>query len=473
MPTVEDLVLRGMETFLSGATARNNMIIKHFRIKIITRILFLALTIYLFIYLLDVTELYATLVIVALLFVYQIYALIHQVETTNRRLTTFLEAIRHADFSQSFRGTELGKSYRQLNKAFSDVMKNFQKIRSEKEENYRYLQTVVQHVGIGLIAYDRSGKIELINTAAKRLLNISQVRHVQSLKPISEDLVKKLMKMKPRTRDLVKVQYEDDLLQLAIYTTEFRLRGRALILASIQNIQSELEEQEMEAWQKLIRVLTHEIMNSMTPISSLAKTIDEWLLEMEKGKSDKKSTDLQDIQEAIRTIQKRSDGLIHFVDSYRKLTRIPQPNFQIMKVTDLFKRVLQLMENELEKKEIKWSQSIDPEELTVVADSELIEQVLINLFKNAIDALNKTKNGEIFLAGEKDQRGRIIISLTDNGPGIVPEAREKIFMPFFTTKKTGSGIGLSLSRQIMRQHGGGITVTSNPGSETVFKLIFS
>jgi signal transduction histidine kinase len=160
-------------------------------------------------------------------------------------------------------------------------------------------------------------------------------------------------------------------------------------------------------------------------------------------------------------------------DSYRKLTRIPEPNFQVIKVNELFSRVVQLMERDLGEKKIIFIQSIEPEELTVTADSELIEQVLINLFKNAIDAVYKKKKGKIILTAEKDQRGRVIISLSDNGPGIEPEAREKIFVPFFTTKKTGSGIGLSLSRQIMRQHRGGITVTSDPNKETVFKLIFS
>jgi len=449
------------------------MIIKHFRLQIITRIIFLALTIYLFLNLLDNTDLYATLVIIGLIFIYQIYALIRLMETTNRRLTTFLEAIRHADFSQSFRGTELGKSYRQLNEAFTEVMDNFQKIRGEKEENYRYLQTVVQHVGVGLIAYDKSGKIELINTVAKRLLNVSQIGHIQALGSRSNELVIKLMEMKSRKRDLVKIQYEDDLLQLAIYKTEFRLRGRTLTLASIQNIQTELEEQEMEAWQKLIRVLTHEIMNSMTPISSLARTIDEWLLEMGEGQKDPRSADIKEIQEAIQTIEKRSEGLIHFVESYRKLTRIPQPNFKIIKVSELFKRVIQLMEVELLQQKIKLNHSVKPEDLTVMADIELIEQVLINLFKNAIDALQKMSKGKISLVGEKDHRGRVIISLSDNGPGIVPEAREKVFVPFFTTKKTGSGIGLSLSRQIMRQHLGAITVTSDPDKQTTFKLIFS
>ena len=448
------------------------MIIKHFRLQIITRIVLISLTIYLFVYLYNTTDLYATLVIVGLVFVYQVYALVRLMETTNRRLTNFLDAIRHADFSQSFRGTELGKNYRQLNEAFSDVMKNFQKIRGEKEENYRYLQTVVQHVGVGLIVYDKSGKIELINTTAKRLLNITQIGHIQALGSISEELVGKLIDMKPRTRDLIRIQAEDDLLHLALYTTEFRLRGRPLTLVSIQNIQSELEEQEMEAWQKIIRVLTHEIMNSMTPISSLAKTIDEWIIDFGKEKGGNDSTEISDIQEAITTIQKRSEGLIHFVESYRKLTRIPQPNFQIIKVEEIFKRVSQLMEKELADKKIKFSQSINPQDLSVTADSELIEQVLINLFKNAIDALSKNNKGQIAIFGEKDMRGRIIISLSDNGPGIVPEAREKIFVPFFTTKKTGSGIGLSLSRQIMRQHRGTLTVHSEPNRETTFKLIF-
>ena len=449
------------------------MIIKHFRLQVITRIIFLVLTIYLFIYLLESTELYATIVIAGLVIIYQVYSLIWLMETTNRRLTTFLEAIRHADFSQSFRGTELGRSYWKLNEAFAEVMNNFRKIRGEKEENYRYLQTVVQHVGVGLIAYDKSGKIELINTVAKRLLNVSQIGHIQALGSISDELVHKLMEMKPRKRDLVKIQSEDDLLQFTIYTTEFRLRGRVLTLASIQNIQSELEEQEMEAWQRLIRVLTHEIMNSMTPISSLARTIDEWLLEMGEKHKGRQSTDIQEIQEAIQTIEKRSEGLIHFVESYRKLTRIPQPNFQIIKVSELFKRVVQLMEMELREKKIKLIHSLEPEDLTVMADTELIVQVLINLFKNAIDALQKKSEGKISLKGEKDQRGRVILSLSDNGAGIVPEAREKVFVPFFTTKKSGSGIGLSLSRQIMRQHLGAITVTSDPNKETKFKLIFS
>lgn len=447
------------------------MLVKHFRLKIILRIFLLTLSLMLLLYLWYYTELYATVVIVGLIAIYQIYSMINLMESTNRRLTQFLEAVRHADFSQSFKVTEKGRSFKELNAAFAEVMNEFQHIRSEREEHFRYLQTVVQHVGIGLIAFDQSGKIELMNTAAKRLLGVSQIGHIEALKSCSEELVIKLNTMKPRTRDLIKIQTEDDLLQLAIYTTEFRMRGRSLTLASIQNIQSELEEQEMEAWQKLIRVLTHEIMNSITPISSLAKTTGELL--SDHLEENNRNDAFSEIQEAINTIQKRSEGLLHFVESYRQLTRIPRPNFQLIKVEMIFKRVLHLMEKDLTAKNIKIVNQLDPEGLTVLADVELIEQVLINLIKNSMDALNNRQESKISLSGEKGNRGRVIIKVSDNGSGITSEAREKIFIPFFTTKKTGTGIGLSLSRQIMRQHLGSITVTSKPNEETTFKLIFS
>jgi len=447
------------------------MFVRHFRFKIIIRIILLTLTLILLLYLAYNTDLYATMIIVVLIAVYQIYSLINLMESTNRRMTQFLEAVRHADFSQTFKVTEKGKSFRELNTAFTEVMNEFQRIRSEKEEHFRYLQTVVQHIGVGLIAYDQSGKIELMNTAAKRLLGVSQIGHIEALNSCSEELVIKLKVMKPRTRDLIKIQTEEDLLQLAIYTTEFRLRGRSLTLASIQNIQSELEEQEMEAWQKLIRVLTHEIMNSITPISSLAKTTGE-LLSDHLEEIDQDDT-LPEIQEAIHTIQKRSEGLLHFVESYRQLTRIPKPNFQLVPVDMIFKRVLPLVEKDIMAKNIIIVHQIQPEGLTVLADVEMIEQVLINLIKNSVDALNNREGSKIMLSGARDHRGRVIVKVSDNGPGIAAEAREKIFIPFFTTKKTGTGIGLSLSRQIMRQHLGSISVTSKPNEETAFKLIFS
>jgi len=447
------------------------MLFKNFRIQVIIRTILLFLTLLALAYLILQTFLYATIGILILLALYQIYGLIRMMDQSNTRMAQFLQAVRHADFSQSFKRPKQGKSFDQLNDAFTQVIQDFQKIRGDKEENYRYLHTVVQHVGVGLIAFDHEGNIEIFNTASKKLLGISQLRNISGLETISTDLSQKISILKSGGRDLIKIQRDDNLLHLSAYATEFQLRDRSLKLISLQNIQSELEEQEMEAWQKLIRVLTHEIMNSITPISSLAKTVDQTLNELKFDDLDE--ADMQDIHDAVGTIHKRSEGLIHFVESYRKLTRIPQPNFQMISVDKMFNTVLNLTEVESRNKNIRISASVKPISLHVIADQELIEQVLINLIRNAFDALSNTEEGRLALISDLDQRGRVMIRVVDNGSGIEKEAQEKIFIPFFTTKKSGSGIGLSLSRQIMRQHGGSLGVTSEPDVETVFKLSFS
>jgi nitrogen fixation/metabolism regulation signal transduction histidine kinase len=409
--------------------------------------------------------------IVSLIIILQIVNLVRYVEKTNQYLNRFFDAIKHSDFSQSFSIEGLGSSFDELRKSFMDVILAFRKSRSEKEEQYRYLQTVVKHVGIGLIAFRKDGEVELINTAVKKLFRINQLKNIKSLESFSPELVKHLFQLRPRKSTLLKIYHADELLQLAIYATEFKLSGEQITLVSFQNIQGELEEQEMEAWQQLIRVLTHEIMNSITPISSLAKTVDQLLGRIITD--DDQKDDLKEIQRAMSTIQKRSEGLIHFVESYRQLTRIPKPNFQMISVNNIFKRVTQLMENELNTRKIVFSSKVIPENLHVIADQELIEQVLLNLIRNSLDALAVVNNGQLSLESALDERGRVVIRVTDNGTGIIPEAQDKIFIPFYTTKKSGSGIGLSLSRQIMRQHTGSISVTSIPEKETTFKLTFS
>ncbi len=451
-----------------------NVIIKNFRINIILRVLLICASIYGFFYLILNTALYATIFIVGLLAFYQIYGLVRYVERTNRNLSRFLQAIRHSDFSQSFTGSGLGSAFEELNNAFAEVIREFQTERSKSEEHFRYLQTVVQHVGIGLIAFEPTGEVELMNTAVKRLLKINQLKNITSLGMISEDLVSKLFLLAPGEKDMVKLQDGDELIQLIIYATEFKLREKSIKLVSLQNIQSELEEKEMEAWQKLIRVLTHEIMNSITPIASLASTVNDLLEEdgAEEVPHEILNDTIGDVRNAIHTIQKRSEGLLRFVNSYRSLTRLPKPNFQIFPVTDLFERVSQLMAAQVNGKSIDFQVEIEPQSLELTADPDMVEQVLINLLKNSVEALEGKPAGHIDLTARLDERGRVIIQVTDNGQGITREALEKLFIPFFTTKKEGSGIGLSLSRQIMRLHRGTISVTSTPGLKTTFKLTF-
>ncbi len=451
------------------------MVYKRFRTNCVIRVSVLMISTFGFFYILLETSLYAALFILGVFIIYQAYSLIHYVEKTNRDLTRFFSSIRYSDFSQTFKDDGLGPSFDGLRRAFSEVIQAFRQTRTEKEEHYRYLQTVVQHVGIGLIAFQPNGDVELINKAAKRLLNIISLKNIKSLESFSKPLVDALFKLRPRERALVKVEDQNELLHLALYATEFRLRGYDFSLVSIQNIHSELEEKEIDAWQKLIRVLTHEIMNSITPISSLASTINELIKESCQMRLPEENIDtesLSDIHEAAQTIQKRSQGLLHFVDAYRNLTLIQKPNFQIFPVKELFDRVEKLLQTNLKEKNIRFEIKIDPQSLELSADPELIEQVLINLLLNALQALEKQANAWICLNAYLDGRGRTNIQVKDNGPGIPRENMEKIFIPFYSTKEGGSGIGLSLSRQIMRLHRGSITAHSEPKKETIFTLKF-
>ncbi|MFW5644930.1 MAG: sensor histidine kinase [Bacteroidota bacterium] len=283
-----------------------------------------------------------------------------------------------------------------------------------------------------------------------------------------------LLNIKPGYNKLVKVQDDDDFLQLAIHATELKLKNKIIVLATIKNIQNVLEEQETEAWQKLIRVLTHEIMNSITPIASLSATLESILkpYTSQAGTENMDIDTVQEIKQALTTINKRSNGLLHFVNTYRNLTRIPKPNFKLVKANDLFKNIEELMKEEMKGKDIHLIKHIEPESFEVSMDEQLIEQVMINLVKNSIHAVDGKEDPKIIMKAFFNKRGRPTMQVIDNGTGILKDVIDKIFIPFFTTKPSGSGIGLSLSRQILRLHGGTITAQSQPDKETVFTLTF-
>ncbi len=423
------------------------------------------------------SKFFLTPVFIGLLLLLQLFSLFKYVDRTNRDLAGFLESIRFSEFTRSFRVEGMGSSFNELNEAFNNVINDFQEIRSEKEEHYQYLQSIVQNTDVSIVAFQKDGRVEMINKAAKRLFQVATLKNIKSLTNISNDLVNTLLSLSPGTTSLVKVQEEDDILQLAISASEFKIKNKLIILATIKNIQEVLEEQELEAWQKLIRVLTHEIMNSITPISSLTSTLEMMLNDLARENDSSKiyrfpRQSVQEFQKALQTINKRSTGLMHFVDTYRNLTRIPKPNFKVSLIKSIFNNIEGLMNEELKNLDIELGTSVYPANLEVNADEKLIEQVLINLVKNSIYALEKTESPKITLKGFMNKRGRITIQHIDNGAGILQEVLDKIFIPFFTTKQTGSGIGLSLSRQILRLHGGTISAHSIPDKETTFTLTF-
>ena len=410
------------------------------------------------------------LVLLTLLAVYQFFALLYYINKTNRDLARFIETIRYADGSLSMKDEKIGTSFSVLQGVFAEVFETLRKTRMEKEEHFQYLQTVVQHVGMGLIVFQPDGQVELINNAAKQLFKIPRLRNIAELKEKSSELVETLFRLPAREKGFVKVEDVADTLYLALYATEFKMHGKFHRLVSLQNIHRELEEKEMEAWQKLIRVLTHEIMNSVTPITSLASTIHDLMINRKTSMPEEEWQ--SDISLAAQTIEKRSQGLLHFVDSFRSLTLVPKPKLQFFPIAGLFARVEKLMSIHFKTENILYSQSIEPANLQMEADPDLIEQVLINLLMNSVQALRGRAGGEMQLQASLNHRGRVVLQVMDNGAGVTPENLEKIFVPFFSTKEGGSGIGLSLSRQIMRLHHGSIHVQSEPDVKTVMYLTF-
>ena len=446
------------------------MFIKAFRFKLIVRIILIIATICLFAYLLLNDHLPALIFFTGAAILYQISGLIKLTEQTNRDLTRFFQAIRHADFSQSFSASSTDKSFGELRTELGEIINKYKKLRTEREEQNRYLQTVIQHVGIGILAFRSDGKVEMLNKTAKRLLHVGHLKHIETLHATQPALHDALIELKNGEKRLMKVMFNDIASQLTLFATDFLIAGNAIKLVTLQDIQSELDEKEMEAWQNLIRVLTHEIMNSITPISSLAGTASS-LLPQSNGHQ-LSSDALEDVRQSLATIQKRSTALLHFVDTYRSLTRLPRPKFKIVAVKSLFHEIEHLYRDAFANEKITLHSNIVPTSLEITADPELISQVLINLVLNAKQALSGNPQAQVELNAFLDSGGRVTLEVCDNGPGIQTKNIEKIFIPFFTTKKTGSGIGLSLCRQIMRMHKGTITVHSEPDVKTAFKLRF-
>lgn len=406
--------------------------------------------------------------------VFQVKLFAEFLERSNQNLSAFLSTLKFDEFSFSSKADMSDPVVQQLENELNEALKKLKNARREKDSESLFFKNIVMHVGIGLLAFKEDGKIEIFNAAARKLLRINSANDLHELKEAGEELVAIFQRLKTGGRELVRHKIGEELVQLSVYAIELTLRGEIVKLISIQNIQSELEEKEMEAWQNLVRVLTHEIMNSVTPISSLAGIIEEELkhyLEQQQELSLSKEQ-LHDIHLSLQTISKRSEGLIHFVKEFRSLTSIPKPRPTQFDVRNLLEEISILHRKEVTEKNIQLVINIYPEDLTIVADKNLIEQVVINLLKNAIQAFDEQENKIIELRGSLNEKSRPVISIKDNGNGIDSEAIEKIFIPFFTTKKTGSGIGLSLSRQIMRQHQGTLTVKSTMGKGTEFFMRF-
>lgn len=442
---------------------------RFFRIVILQAIL-LAVTGTLFLWTLMQDYLIITKFTIGFIWLLQIVLLIYYLTRTNRGLDNFLKSVKYLDTSRGV--TEGDKSFDLLNLTYNEIIDSIQKVKIEKEAEHHFFQNTIEHVGTGLISFDEAGDIELFNKAARDLSGIEFVRNIQELDKSIPGISELLFLLKNGHSKMIKVVSGDEILNLSIRKTVFKIQDKTVNLASLQNIRTELEEEEIEVWKKLISVLTHEIMNSVTPIKSLTNTVIKMYEKSGDPEGLKASAHDDDILLALKTIQKRSKGLLSFVEIYRNLTKIPLPVFNKIELKNLFSEILILMNSQLQSSVIVLSTEVNPINLKLTADEKLITQVIINLVKNSIESVNNKKDGKVQIKAFLSPQSEIIIQVTDNGTGILADLIDKVFIPFFTTKEHGSGIGLSLSRQIMKLHGGTIGVSSKPGFDTVFSLKF-
>jgi len=425
-------------------------------------------------YLINIPGYYASTLLVTLILISQCVFVVRFVSKTNKELSRFFDAARHADYSQRFELKDMGSGFGELSRTFSDILKQFQGNRTSQAKDLRHLKAIIEQVPVPLIGINTDQTLTLWNNSARRLFGANHVKSLNDLKQFGEDFVRQINAVNAGERRLVNFLIDGMELQLTISATEIIIDNRQEKLLSLMDIQSELDGAQFEAWQDLVRVLTHEIMNSITPVASLAKTavdlIDDARL---KAKEHPEIVEeLTDVANAVQTVARRSDGLMNFVGSYRRLTRLPSPDKKNIKIKDLFDQAISIATQEWEEKNIVLHTQIEPTELDINIDKDMIEQLLINLLLNAEQAVADTEQAKICMEASLNRRGHVIIDVSDNGTGISDEIAKKIFVPFFTTKRDGSGVGLALTRQVMIAHGGTVQFENSTAGGALFRLTF-
>lgn len=442
------------------------MVFKNFRLQIIIRIALLAVVLFALIWCwLDAHYLRSIYAAVAMVII--IVEFIRYVDRFNRDVNTFMLSLLQRDFTTHFQSRK-GKTFEELYHTLNRISGVFKTISAEKEAQFRFLEMLVAHLRVGILSINESGKIHLANQAVKDLLQRDILFSLRSLESSQPALVQTLQDIKSGETRLLKTRIGNELLQLSIHASEFRLENTDHKLVSMQNIRNELDAREMEAWQKLIRVLTHEIMNSVSPIISLSGTMHE-LLHRHAEVITADANVYNSFDRGLDAIRVRSEGLYNFTQSYRKLTGIPKLSLQHTSTHTIIDRVVTLMENQLAEQGVDLS--IHAADLSIVVDPDLLQHVLINLLLNAAAAVSRSTTPRIEIGAARNSKGGVEIYVRDNGEGIDDAIADKIFIPFFTTRKNGSGIGLALTKQILQMHHADIHFNSEKSKGTEFIIV--
>ena len=446
------------------------MIFKRYQERILIRVLFMFITLSGASFLLVKAQ-YPYLASLIPVIIFQLVDFYNFHRKAQQEVEQFVESIHYRDFSRHFDVKEAPVEVQSLRKGFNEINSTFKMISRERETQYQYLQKILELVNTGILSYEhKSGDISWMNESFKNMLGVPYLKTIHSLERRDAGLYQEVLNLRPGESKVVSIVKESNTFKALMAVTAFQTDGKIYKLIAFQNVNEALDETEAKAWQKLLSVMTHEIMNSVAPISSLAETLSHRLqasaalLEGQPGA-------LEDLQVGIGTIRRRSEGLLKFAETYRNLNKITTLNLKKVYARDLFENLHVLMEPTLEQKNIEMEIILKDPDLSLDADTSLIEQVLINLVVNAVEAVKESAEPRITLVGTT-YNGRALIKVADNGTGMSPEVMENIFIPFFSTKKTGSGIGLSLCKQIMLLHKGNIQVQSVEGEGSAFLLHF-
>jgi two-component system nitrogen regulation sensor histidine kinase NtrY len=444
------------------------MVFRNFRLQIILRVLLLTIGITLLAWCIT-HELYLRSVYIFVAVAIMVIEFITYVDRFNRDVKTFMTSILQRDFTTYYQSQGKGKSFDGLYDVLNRISDAFKMISKEKEIQHRYLEMLVDHLRVGILSIDATGNVHLANKALKELLQKDFIYSLKTLETVDAHFVKSLGEISTGETRLVKLQVGTELLHLSLHASEFKLEDKYYKLISMQNIRTELDAREMESWQKLIRVLSHEIMNSVSPIISLSGTLHDLVTQNKNDFNKVEDTPYTTLDKGLEAIRIRSEGLYNFTQAYRKLTGIPKLALKQSNVNDIVQRVLILMRPKIMERNILLQ--IEDMNVEVTVDPELMEHVLINLLLNAMDALSGKDRACIQLRTSKNPKGNNCIHVIDNGEGMDDNTREKIFIPFFTTRKNGSGIGLALTKQILQLHQADILFQTEYGKGTEFIIV--